>query len=97
MNKRVQNFSSVSPDGLAYEFVKPFEGAVMTNLKSHIHAWQIIYYSDVILSAMASQISSPTIVYSTVYLGADKKTHPRHWPFLGEFAGDRWIPRTKGQ
>ena len=21
----------------------------------------------------------------------------RHWPVWGEFAGDRWIPRTKGQ
>ena len=22
---------------------------------------------------------------------------PRHWIFLGEFTGHRWIPRTKGQ
>ena len=22
---------------------------------------------------------------------------PRHWPLWGEFIGDRWIPRTKGQ
>ena len=22
---------------------------------------------------------------------------PRHWPLGGEFTGDRWIPRTKGQ
>ena len=22
---------------------------------------------------------------------------PRHWPMCGEFTGDRWIPRTKGQ
>ena len=22
---------------------------------------------------------------------------PRHWPLCGEFIGDRWIPRTKGQ
>ena len=21
---------------------------------------------------------------------------PRHWPWWGEFTGDRWIPRTKG-
>ena len=21
----------------------------------------------------------------------------RHWPLWGEFTGDRWIPRTKGQ
>ena len=22
---------------------------------------------------------------------------PRHWPLQGEFTGDRWTPRTKGQ
>ena len=22
---------------------------------------------------------------------------PRHWPLWGEFAGDQWIPHTKGQ
>ena len=22
---------------------------------------------------------------------------PHHWPLWGEFTGDRWIPRTKGQ
>ena len=30
------------------------------------------HYSDVIMSAMASQITSLTIVYSTVYSGADQ-------------------------
>ena len=34
------------------------------------------------MGAMASQIASLTIVYSTVYSGADKKNikAPRHWP-----------------
>ena len=48
------------------------------------------------MSAMASQITSFTIVYSTVY--SEIKEHikaPRHWPFCGEFTGDRWIPRKK--
>ena len=31
------------------------------------------HYSDIIMGAMASQITSFTIVYSTVYPGADKK------------------------
>ena len=31
--------------------------------------------SDVIMGAMASQITSPTIVYSTVYSGADQRKH----------------------
>ena len=33
------------------------------------------YYHDVIMSAMVSQITSLTIVYSTVYSGADQRTH----------------------
>ena len=33
------------------------------------------HYNDVIMSAMASQITSLTIVYSTVYSGADQRKH----------------------
>ena len=33
------------------------------------------HYNDVIISAMASQITSLTIVYSTVYSGADQRKH----------------------
>ena len=33
------------------------------------------HYNDVIMSAMASQITSLMIVYSTVYSGADEKRH----------------------
>ena len=39
-----------------------------SNLKSY-------HYNDVIMSAMASQITSLTIVYSTVYPGTDKRKH----------------------
>ena len=40
------------------------------------------HFSDVIMGAMASQITSLTIVYSTAYSGADQMKHetPRHWP-----------------
>ena len=38
----------------------------------HIHKW---HYNDVIMSAIASQITSLTIVYSIVYLGADQRKH----------------------
>ena len=40
--------------------------------------WEItdlIHYSDIIIGAIASQITSLTIVYSTVFSDADKKTH----------------------
>ena len=57
----------------------------------------IHHYNHVIMSTIASQITSLTIVHSTVYPGAENIKAPRHWPLCGEFTGDRWIPRTNGQ
>ena len=37
--------------------------------------WNGYHYSDVIMGAMASQITSLTIFYSTVYSGADQRKH----------------------
>ena len=34
---------------------------------------KLVHYSDVIMGAIASQITSLTVVYSTVYSGADIK------------------------
>ena len=39
------------------------------------HEHHITHYTDVIMSAMASQITSLTIVYSTVYSGANQRKH----------------------
>ena len=57
------------------------------------------HYSDVIMSTMASQITSLTIVYSTVQSAADQRKQQSSalLAFGGEFTGDRWIPHTKGQ
>ena len=59
----------------------------------------LIHYNAVIMSAMASQITGVPIVYLTVCSGTDKKNTEttRYWPLCGEFTGDRWIARTKGQ
>ena len=61
----------------------------------------LFHYNDVIIGAMASQITSLTIVSSTVYSGTDLMNEnikaPRHWPLWGELTGDRWIPHTKSQ
>ena len=69
----------------------PDWSATTCDLKQH--------YSGVIMSAVASQITSLTIVYSTVYSDADQRNikAPCHWPLWGEFTGDRWIPPTKSQ
>ena len=51
------------------------------------------------MSAMAPEITSLTIVYAAFIQAQIKENMkvPRHWPLCGEFTGDRWIPRTKGQ
>ena len=50
------------------------------------------------MGTMASQITSLTIVYSTVYSGADKKYQSSaSLAFVWEIHGDRWIPRKNGQ
>ena len=67
---------------------------------SKYYAVVIDNYNDVIMSAMASQITSPTIVFNQPFIRAQTKENikaPRDWPLCGEFTGGRWIPRTKGQ
>ena len=55
-------------------------------------AFAVLHYSDVIMSGMASQISSPTIVYSTVHSsGADQRKHQSS--LCGEFTRAQWINR----
>ena len=57
-------------------------------------------YNDVIMSTIASQITSLTIVYSTVYSGADQRKHQSSASLAfvqGPVTGDRWIPRANGQ
>ena len=54
----------------------------------------IFYYSDVIVSAMASRITGVSMVCWTfvqVQIKGNIKG-PRHWPLWGEFTGDRCIP-----
>ena len=48
--------------------------AYMTHVTYSTSAWQC-HYSDVIMGMMASQITSLTIVYTTVYSGADQRKH----------------------
>ena len=54
----------------------------------------------VIMSAMASQMTSLTIVYSNHLFKVQIKESikaPRHWPLRGEFTDGRLITLTKGQ
>ena len=58
-----------------------------------------IHYTDVIMTTIASQITSLTIVYPTVYSDADHRKHQSSasLAFVWGIHRDRWIPRTKGQ
>ena len=51
------------------------------------------------MTTMASQITSLTVVYSTVYSDADQRKHQSSasLAFVRGIHRDRWIPRTKGQ
>ena len=75
-----------------------------TYSKVQISSWEIrrftvFHYTDVIMTTMASQITSLTVVYSTVYSDADQRKHQSSasLAFVWGIHRDRWIPRTKGQ
>ena len=51
------------------------------------------------MSEMVSQITGVPL-FAQLLIQAQIKENlnaPRRWPLWGEFTGDRWIPRTKGQ
>ena len=73
-----------------------FESALRTNCEDH--PW-ITHYDDGIMTTMESQITSLTVVYSTVYSDADQRKHQSSasLAFVWGIHRDRWIPCTKGQ
>ena len=64
-----------------WPFVMETNGVPAT--KGSIMRWfdiSFVHYNDVIMGKMASQITSLTIVYSTVYLSADLRKHQNSAP-----------------
>ena len=57
------------------------------------------HYNDVIMTTIGSQITSLTVVYSTVYSDEDQRKlqSSASLAFVWGIHRDRWIPRTKGQ
>ena len=72
-----------------------FPGTLLQNLR----IVKSNHYNDVIMGAIASQITSLTIVYSIVYSDADQRKHQSSasLAFVRGFIGERWIPCTNGQ
>ena len=60
---------------------------------------RVYHYNDVIMTTIASQITSLTVVYSTVYSDAAQRKHQNSasLAFVWGIHRDRWIPHTKGQ
>ena len=70
--------------------------ALSTERSHYSDHYSAPHYSDVIMSAMPSQISGVLIVYLTVCSGADQRKHQSSESLVcvREFTGDRWIPRS---
>ena len=68
-------------------------GPLGTNVTEILIA--IYHYDDVIMTTLASQITSLTVVYSIVYSDADQIKHQSSASLA--FVRDRWISRTNGQ
>ena len=64
-----------------------------------LHSNHQCHYDDVIMTTMAAQITSLTVVYSTVYSDANQRKHQSSasLAFVWGIHRDRWIPCTKGQ
>ena len=65
----------------------------------HLNAARKSHYNDVIMTTIASEITSLVVVYSAVYSDADQRKHQSSASlgFVWGIHRDRWIPRTKGQ
>ena len=91
-------FSSCSCHTMLVWFLR---GAYINGLKQKRHNSSAfaLHYIDVIMITMASQITSLTVVYSTVCSGVDQRKHQSSvsLAFVWGIHRDRWIPRTKGQ
>ena len=59
------------------------------------YGYLVIHYSDVIMSAIASQITSMLTVCSAICPGAYKKKSSVSLAFARETTSDQWIPLTK--
>ena len=73
--------------------------AMLSKYLSNTKSMILLHYIDVIMSTVASQITSLAVVYSSVYLDANQRKHQSSasLDFVWGIHRDRWIPRTKGQ
>ena len=75
--------------------VHNFEAILSALLNLNLEWNSVTHYTDVIMAAIASQITSLTIVYSTVYSDADQRKHQSSASLA--FVRGIHRPRTNGQ
>ena len=82
---------------MVIQFVQPSMYAHDQAIKSSNR--RSTHYDDVIMTTLASQITSLAIVYLIVYSGVDQRKNQSSasLAFVWGIHRDRWIPRTKGQ
>ena len=56
--------------------------------------WTMHYIASHCITSPASRLFTQPFIQTQI---KENIKAPRHWPLCGEFTGDRWIPRTKGQ
>ena len=86
-------------DSLFRQTTKKHHGSALPTLRKGNILVTDGHYNDVMMTTMASQITSLTVVYSTVYSDGDQRKHQSSasLAFVWGIHRDRWIPRTKGQ
>ena len=101
LHPHILGFAAVKMQYWRY-FYKYFALISSTDVKCTEHDTGLhitCHYIDVIMTTMTSQITSLTVVYSTVYSDADQWKHQSSasLAFVWGIHRDRWIPRTNGQ
>ena len=90
-----------SPDITCYIIRQWWRFSVLTlfTIRTECTCLITAHYDDVIMTTLASQITSLTVVYSIVYSGVDQRKHQSSasLAFVRWIHRDRWIPRRKGQ
>ena len=87
----------ISPLFLSYMYLNINEKGIMLINLCSIHRKPELHYNDVIMGAMASQIASLAIVYSSVYSDADQRKHQSSasLAFVREFIGTGEFPAQR--
>ena len=93
----LKKISSDSDNGLSPNLATPLPKSGWPSPPTHTASPG--HYSDVIMSTMASKWPASWLFAQPFVQPQTKENSKalRHWPLWGEFADDRWIPRTKGQ